>query len=334
MLGEIKEKHLRISQVSPIRANEEFNFEDGSRITSSRERGISCENPIRKVKLDKNNSGITEDVVNLKILASTSNNFEEYFLVVTNTIIEKYEVDLYKIIEVFYETGCEPIKAMQLLLSHAMHNFDKNSDPLGYSDLQSSIIDVVGSNSISTMSYKIIKNLCDFFSALFIKWNIFKKPRYEYRNSRRIEYMRVIEMSKFTSKCLNIETMWFCVAITSNNMKEISTKQLRQYAGLLENQFNKTVAKFLEEHFVCIPSIEDAVGLKSKQYRTLYMSQEPTPFLGENHYQDLKLPSFFKKILRKKTCGKILELVTLVEELEMAYRAFEKELIGRFFLIS
>ena len=259
---------------------------------------------------------------------------EFYIQTIKSTLIEKYEVDLYKIIEKFYDTSCKSVKTRDLLLTHLIYSFEQCSDSRFEDDLQSSLTLTVSNDPLAPVKYNIICDLCHLISALLVKWNIFKIERYEYRYSRRVEYLKVIEISKFTKGCINIETLWFCVAISKKCMKELANRELMQYAEILLDHLDRVFNKLLEEKFVCIPSIEDAVALKSRKYREMYLKQDPVPFLGENTYLELNMPSFIKKKLWKKYYWRVIELENLLRDLEIAYRTFEKELIGRFFLIT
>ena len=262
------------------------------------------------------------------------NHLDTYIQEIKSTIIEKYEVDLYNTIEKFYDTSCKSLRTKDLLLTHLIYNFEQNSDSRLEDDLQSSLTLTVSNDPVAPIKYHIIRDLSQILSALLVKWNIFKIERYEYRYSRRVEYLKIIEIEKFTRACINIETLWFCVAISKKCIKEIATRQLMQYAEILENHLDKVLSKLMEERFVCIPSIEDAIALKSKKYRQLYAKHDPVPFLGENNYLELKMPTFIIKKLWKNRYQRIIEIENLLVELEIAYRTFEKELIGRFFLIS
>ena len=106
-----------------------------------------------------------------------------------------------------------------------------------------------------------------------------------------------------------------------------------QLAELLENQTNVVFGRLLRNKYTCDPSIEDAIATFSKSYRRHLLKREPKEVDNKSDYFKLKLPTLFDKIRCKKN-ESLKELVKLFKELEVSYRLFENELIGRFVLMN
>ena len=101
-------------------------------------------------------------------------NFDSYFINIQQTIIEKFEVDLYNIIYKYYETSCGMIRLNDLLLGYLMfpnekdyiHSTINDEDNL---EQMNDLTSLVHDDPFLFIRYKIITDFIDLFSALVIK---------------------------------------------------------------------------------------------------------------------------------------------------------------------
>jgi hypothetical protein len=251
-------------------------------------------------------------------------------------IIEKYEVDLYYISEKYHESHCGPVSLNDVFKCHLLFNTSPNelfNDSDREEEMKNSFQALLKKDSMIYIRYKIIQDLCHLISSLLLKWGLYKRSKYDYKFIGRSQSAKVLEINKMNLTCFSIETLWFCVAIKEKYLKTISNQSLMQHAEILDDQTNKVFNKLLEVKYNCIPSVEDAVGVVSKQYARRYMKRSPVPYIGKNEYQRLKLPNLISKMVFKSHYNSVLELYDMFKDLETSYRTFEKELIGRFLLM-
>lgn len=251
-------------------------------------------------------------------------------------LIEEYEIQLYYIKEKFHESSCGDLKISDLLLSFPIFHMTGNLDNETYL-IKTSISDdsssTLSKDNLLPIRHKIMVKLCEIISALLVKWNIFNKQKYEYRTNIRSQNIKIIDMKSINSNIFNIEIIWFCAAINQKLLSQISTTELHQYSELLENQINNVFSLMMNDFKQCIPSIEDAVAIRSRNYREKCLKRKPVPFIGKNSYMELKYPSLIRKLYYKKKISESVALASAIVDLENIYRIFEKELIGRFLLI-
>ncbi|OMJ67052.1 hypothetical protein SteCoe_35885 [Stentor coeruleus] len=251
-------------------------------------------------------------------------------------LIEEYEIQLYYIKEKFHESSCGELKISDLLLSFPMFRNAGNIEDDNFLVKTPAIDDsfnILSRDSLLPIRHKIMVELCEIISALLVKWNIFNKQKYEYRASIRSSNIKIIDMKIINSNTFNIEIIWFCAAIKEKLIPQLTTTELYQYSELLQNQTNNVFRLMIDDYKECIPSIEDAVGIKSRNYREKCLKRKPVPFIGMNCYTELKYPSLIRKLYYKKKLSESVALANAIVDLENIYRMFERELIGRFLLI-
>ncbi|OMJ79284.1 hypothetical protein SteCoe_20754 [Stentor coeruleus] len=269
-------------------------------------------------------------------LDQTLNQIDYFIKKVKLKIIEEYEVKLYHIKEKYHESSCEELRISDLIMTFPLFCIPEsleNSQCLSFNSDDECFKETLFKDKLLPIKHKIISDLCDLISALLVKWNIFSKAKYEYRTNIRSQAIKIFDIKTLCSKPFNIEILWFCIAIKEKLLPQFLTIKLCQYSDLLENQAN-CIFKMLIDNFIeCIPSIEDAVGIKSRAYRKKCMKNEPIPYLGINTYTELKRPTLIGKLFQKQKLQESIALTNAIEDLESIYRMFEKELIGHFLLI-
>ena len=269
----------------------------------------------------------------LKVSPIKSSNIDEYTKRVASNLIEKYEVDLYRICETFYDAVEGRLNLRDLLTTYPLFNARVSAAETSPEAKKYEFLEALSGDFLLPIRHKLILNVCELISALFVKWGIFNRQKYEFRYTIRCKSLRIFDVNKIRSQCFNTETLWFSLVVNAGLLPEITTTELKQYSHLLEEQTNTVFELLLKNHFVCIPSIEDAVGIRSKEFRKKCMDREPLRYLGVNEYFQLRKPNFISGIVYKKKYQEICKLVMSMEELELIYRKFEKELVGRFLLL-
>lgn len=308
-------------------------LEDESRVSeasSIRSEKLSFKRDIKPIYTNEENSN--PDIA----LESTLNQIDYFINRVKPKIIEEYEVELYQIKEKYHESSCGELKISDLIKSFPLFCIPENHDSSQCISLNSdeeNFKETLYKDRLLPIRHKLINNLCDLISALLVKWNIFNKAKYEFRTNIRSQVIKILDVKTICSKPLNIEILWFCTAIKEKLLPQFLTVELCQYSDLLESQVNEVFKMLTEDFIQCIPSIEDAVGVKSRAYRKKCMKKEPIPYLGINTYTELKSPTIIGKLFQKKKLQESITLTSAIEDLESIYRIFEKELIGRFLLI-
>jgi hypothetical protein len=144
--------------------------------------------------------------------------------------------------------------------------------------------------------YALIKKTIKFISILICKWRIFDIRNYNYRFKGRSLSLNLINMKNINSQSITLDILWFTYAIYHQPFVSKISKPLLSYAKIVHLQFNKLFSFILAND------------------------------LGQNSFI---LPSFLQKLLKRPNT-QLQELYSLLKSSELAYRYFEKNLIGEF----
>ena len=116
-----------------------------------------------------------DERMNLTISEKTGyeDSVDIYQVLIQKTIIEKYEIDLYHIIEKYHDTACGQIRLNDLLISHLIYINERNClntiEEDQENEYKNDLANIACKDSHLFIKYKIIFDLIDLFSALLIK---------------------------------------------------------------------------------------------------------------------------------------------------------------------
>jgi hypothetical protein len=249
---------------------------------------------------------------------------EHYLDKTIKTDLGKFERELYKINKVFFQFKPGQVLLQDLIFIYPKIQVDSYSQNSQDSSFIKDLNLIIIEDPNITIKFRILEKIINLLSGLAAKWKVFKLHKYLYRMNPRIQCSKIINIEKVNSTCYSLDTFWFCAAISEDLLDEISTLSLKQASEILTNQLNQILKIIFKEKILKPqkPQQKRSSFLK-KCNRLSTVSSEPGSI-------SLNLPSLFSRLLCKKKSSFASSLHSLLSDLDMSYRFFEKELISRF----
>jgi len=249
--------------------------------------------------------------------------------------IEKYEIDLFEISKEFHSTlRSKPITTSCVEKLHHLHKLVNNKKivvDIPGEQLSYSIIDIIRSRPLLLSQYNILIAMLDIWNGLLVKWNIGKINNYEYRYSGRGLNVRMLDLTELNKNFFSIDIIWLSTQIFDSPLNGLADPQMIECGKILNNQLEVAMATFLDLNPRIVDpdfKIRNAVAFYSESYRKWTNEECPEPNLSNYKHKELKIYSGFSKCFWSND-QKIEGAKKKLEDLEMAYRVFEKRLIAR-----
>ncbi|CAG9323662.1 unnamed protein product [Blepharisma stoltei] len=253
----------------------------------------------------------------------------------TKTSVEAYEIRLYELCKRKQaEVGNKPINCDTIEIIHPLMKLKKNIGLM--SDIQSeklnkSFKEELENNPDIVTEYNILRKTIKFCSDFIAKFTLFKIDNYNYRTSGRSMNIKPLDLMELNKSLLTTETIWLSFAIKHQPLKLIADEATIQYSLILQSALNKVleyIYNLNQVDFKAYPIFPD----RSNRW-TWKKSTNRFPNNKEvNHleFQKLKMPCTLFGLSRLSPQeNRALTLKSLIKEVEVAYRTFEKALIQR-----
>ena len=241
--------------------------------------------------------------------------FEKYFLQLKKRPISFYEKVLNEIINQKLRYELENVCLKDFSVSHILNNADWSVYSCSLSErekIRTTAHNLAQSDGLFREKYELFKNFINLVSGLLVKLNIFTVSKYRHRDAEILQSIKILNSIVFDNQFINYDILWLCLAIRENPLKALCYPRLQQYSEILELQFNYLISDFLEPSVVYSARIvpnSPTNARKTKIFKKLNVSMLSKVFCclnGQNSFQ-------------------------LLSDFELAYRLFEKEIIGMFY---
>lgn len=249
--------------------------------------------------------------------------------------IEKYEIDLYEISREFHATlFSNPIKIICIKRIHHLLKLTNKNIPIpeiSDDQIAYNINDVIRTKPLLLSQYKLFESMLQIWNGLLVKWQITKVNNFEYRFSGRGLNVRMLDLVDMNKSFLNIDVIWIATQLFESPLDDLADFHLSECAKVLNDQIEVTLACFFDLNprgFDPEYKIRSTVAYYSKAYRKFVDEANPEPNLTNYNHKRLRMFTGIAKCFWSND-QKLEAAKKKLQELEVVYRMFEKNLIAR-----
>lgn len=201
-------------------------------------------------------------------------------------------------------------------------------------DLNSDLERVININSAALEEYRSVCTLLQIASALLVKWRLISYDEYSYRLNGHAVNIRPLNLFTMNSSLFTVESLWYCQIIDTPPLSSFVDVYTKQYAIVLRSEVARTLKVMLRLNnadFWKVPSIEGYLAKVNPVLQYRYHMQADLDVQLAPEYQSLSMPEGLTARCRMSPAHtKCLLLKKRLQDLEAAYRAFEKSLLSCF----
>lgn len=222
---------------------------------------------------------------------------------------------------------------------HHIYQLKQQEDKLNEEELlqlNQNLETVLMDHPTAWAEYSMFKDSLELLSCLLVKWNIVSLDDYAYRLTGRGVNVKMLDLLTMNSNFMTVETLWFTIISQTLPLKDFLDESIKQYSSILQTQTLKTIKFLLRMNqcdFAQVPSIEGLIASR-KKFLVDKKNMQPDFNAESIEYQRLRQPTgFLAKCFKTSTQQKAVALKDLLSGMELAYRSFERALIGNLLVI-
>ena len=178
------------------------------------------------------------------------------------------------------------------------------------------------------VEYKLVAGLLSLSSALLVQWRLWSPLHFAYRNSPSVGNVPLVDMKSLNADLLTMDTLWLSQSTQQPPLQRILNDGVKQLAVVLQAEALRTFSFMLRLNGVDFrkqPSIDGYLAAKIPVFRS-QLHVEPDYTAIQPVYQQLHLPGCC--LYHSKGEKQALRLRSLLQDLDYAYRSFERALLG------